>query len=116
LGPLDEPDNQRVSLGVIDDSPFLIIRGANGKQLAALGLSAFGKPALWMADETGPRVHLGVQGSDTPGPQDNDWALVFNPERVWLGMQTLKEGGHTYVRGGFSVNRDKLKYPYDEPK
>ena len=113
---LDDPHNQRAAIGVTDDSPFLEFRGANGETRARLDLSIYGKPALLMRDETGPRVLLGIDQSDTPGPQDNDWALSFYPERVWLGMHTFKEQGQTYVQGGFSVNRDKLKYLYEQPK
>jgi len=57
-----------------------------------------------------------VEQSDTPGPQDNDWSLVFNPERARIGMYTEKSGGQTYVRGAFVVHHDKVKYPYDQPK
>jgi hypothetical protein len=114
--PLDDPENQRAAIGVIDDSPFLIMRGSNGKELVGLGLSAFGKPAMWMSDETGPRLHLGVQGSDTPGPEDNDWGFALYPDMAWLGMHTEKQGGHTYVSAGFSINKNKIMYPYGQPK
>ncbi len=113
---LDDPDNQRAAIGVVNDSPFLSLRGTDGKTRASLDLSEYGKPALWMADETGLRVHLGVEGSDTPGPQDNDWSLAFYPERARIGMYTEKDGGQTYVRGRFAVHRDKIKYPYQQPK
>jgi hypothetical protein len=70
-----------------------------------------------MEDETGPRVLLGVEQSDTPGPQDNDWVLDFSPDgRARIGMFTEKDGGQTYVRGLFSVNRDKIKYPYQQSR
>lgn len=113
---LDDPSNQRAAIGVIDDSPFVNLRGPNGETLARLDLSIYGKPALWMADETGPRMHLGVEGSDTPGPQDNDWSLAFYPERARIGMYTEKAGGETYVRGSFAVHEDRLKYPSQQPK
>ena len=116
LAGLDDPDNQRAAIGVIDDLPFLHMRGADGKTRVRLYLSDHGKPILLMEDENTWRVALGIDQSDTPGPQDNDWALQFYPERVWLGMHTFKEGGQTVVQGGFSVKRDKLKYPYQQPK
>jgi hypothetical protein len=52
-----------------------------------------------------------VEGSDTPGPQDNDWSLAFYPERARIGMYTEKVGGQTYVRGSFAVHEDRVKYP-----
>jgi hypothetical protein len=76
----------------------------------------YGKPVLLMEDETGPRVLLGVEQSDTPGPGDNDWSLAFGPERARIGMYTEKHGGQTYVRGSFAVHKDKVKYPYGQPK
>lgn len=114
--PLDNPRNQRMAIGVIDDSPFLIVRGADGKTRVRLLLSMYGKPVLLMEDETGPRVLLGVEQSDTPGPRDNDWSLAFFPERARIGMYTEKLGGQTYIRGSFGVRRDRAKYPYDQPK
>jgi hypothetical protein len=113
---LDDPDNQRAVIGVIGDAPFLHLSAADGKTRVRLYLSSYGKPFLLMEDESGPRVALGIDQSDTPGPQDNDWALQFYPERAWLGMHSLKEGGQTYVQGGFSFNQDKVKYPYQQPK
>ncbi len=113
---LTDPDNQRAVIGVVDGIPFLKLRGADGKTRVRLLLSIYEKPILLMEDETGPRVSLGVQQSDTPGPQDNDWTLDFYPERARIGMYAVKEGGQTYVLGGFAVNRDKVKYPYNQPK
>src|SRR5580698_381766 len=101
------PENQLAAFGLQgDDDPMLTMRGADGKTRVRLLLSPDAKPILMMEDETGPRVGLGIQQSDTPGPQDNDWALVFEPERAWIGMFTRTEGGQTYVRGGLMVNKD----------
>lgn len=113
---LENPDNQRAAIGLTGDNAFLELRGADGKMRARLDLGLFGKPLLWMADETGPRLGLGVEQSDTPGPQDNDWTLDFGPEsRARIGMYAEREGGQTYVRGIFSVKKDKVKYPYNQP-
>ena len=113
---LDDRHNQRAAIGVIDDIPFLHLTGADGKTRVRLYLSDYGKPFLLMEDETGPRVALGVDQSDTPGPDDNDWALTFYPERVWLGMKAEKDGGQMYVRGGFSVDKGRAKYPFEQAK
>ncbi len=115
---LDDPHKQLAAIGLLgDDGPFLFFRGADGKTRVRQYLSADGKPILMMEDENSWRIALGIDQSDTPGPQDNDWALQFYPERVWLGMHTFKDkvGGPTVVQGGFSVNRDKLKYPFEQP-
>lgn len=114
--PLDNPDNQRTAIGVIDDSPFLMLRGPDGKTRVRLYLSMYAKPFLLMEDETGPRLLLGVQQSDTPGPQDNDWALDFGPSRAHIGMHTEVVDGQTYVRGNFRVQQDRVKYPYNQRK
>jgi hypothetical protein len=113
---LDNPHNQRAALGVIDDSPFVFFRAPDGKPRMSLSLSIYGKPILVMDDETGKRMSLGAEHSDTPGPGDNDWALDFGPDRARIGMFAREEGGQTYVRGMFSVSRDKVKYPYQQPK
>jgi hypothetical protein len=113
---LEDPHNQRAAIGVIDDSPFLKLRGVDGQTRVRLLLSLFGKPVLLMEDESGPRVLLGLEQSDTPGAGDNDWSLAFYPERARIGMYTEKDRGQTYVRGSFSVHRDKVKYPYEHPK
>jgi hypothetical protein len=109
---LSNPENQLAAFGLQgDDAPVLAMRGADGKTRVSLLLSPDAKPILMMEDETGPRVALGIEQSDTPGPQDNDWTLVFGPERARIGMFTRTEGGQTYVRGGLMVNKDKVKYP-----
>ena len=96
---LENPDNQLATFGLLGtDSPALKMRGADGKTRARLYLSTDGKPFLLMEDETGPRVSLGIEQSDTPGPDDNDWTLVFYPERARIGMFTIKEAGEKYVR------------------
>jgi hypothetical protein len=113
---LEDPDNQRAAVGVIDDTAFLMFRGADGKTRMSLSLSMYEKPILWMADETGKRVSLGVEHTDTPGPGDNNWALDFGPDRARIGMFTVEERGQTYVKGLFSVNRDKIKYLYQQSR
>ena len=113
---LGDPHSQRAVIGLTDDSPFLMLRGPDGETRVRLLLSIYGKPVLLMEDETGPRVLLGLEQSDTPGPGDNDWALAFYPERARIGMYTVKDGKQTYVRGSFAVHEDKVKYPFQQPK
>jgi hypothetical protein len=115
--PLDlaDPKNQRAAFGVVADSPFLDLRALDGKPRIRLNLSIYEKPLLWMADESGKRLSLGVEHSDTPGPNDNDWFLRFQPSRAWIGMGTGSQGGQKYVQGFFEVNRDKVKSPYGGP-
>jgi hypothetical protein len=114
---LRNPDNQLTAFGLQgNDGPILKMSAANGKRRVSLLLSQDGKPALTMADETGPRVSLGIEQSDTPGPQDNNWSLLFAPEMARIGMGTEKQGEETYVRGVFFVNRNKAKYPDQWPK
>jgi hypothetical protein len=109
---LTNPDNQLAALGLRGtDSPLLKMSGADGKTRVRMLLSTDGKPFLLMEDATGPRVSLGIEQSDTPGPGDNDWTLAFYPERARIGMFTEKERGQTYVRGVFLVKRDRVKYP-----
>ena len=114
---LDDPDNQLAAIGVVGDDPFLCFRAPDGKTRVRLYLGMFKKPVLLMEDETGPRMSLGVQGSDTPGPQDNNWGLEFIPDRAGLGMFASKLEGQTYVQGYFYVKQgDPVKYPYEQPK
>jgi hypothetical protein len=114
---LQNPHNQLLTIGLQgNDSPLVQMNGANGKTRARLLLSSYGKPVLLMEDETGPRVLLGIEQSDTPGPEDDDWSLAFFPERARIGMYKEKVGGQTYVRGSFAIHTDKLKYPYEQPK
>jgi hypothetical protein len=113
---LGDPDKERVAIGLIDDWAFLKFRGADGRTRVRLLLTDYGKPALLMEDESGPRVSLGIEQSDTPGPGDNDWTLAFYPERARIGMFTETESGQTYVRGIFLLNKDKVKHPYRQPR
>jgi len=109
---LDNPENQLSAIGLLaNDSPFVKFRGADGKTRVRLYLNDWAKPTLLMEDETGPRVALGIEQSDTPGPQDNDWVLSFGPGRARIGMYSEKEAGKTVVRGIFSIKRDKVMYP-----
>ena len=63
-------------------------------------------------DETGrTRVGLGINHSDTQSAEDDDWALSFEPNMAWMGMFSLQEGGQRYVKGVFSVSKDKVKFP-----
>jgi hypothetical protein len=106
------PENQLAAIGLLaNDSPFLQMRGEDGKTRVRLLLSDYAKPTLLMEDETGPRVSLGIEQSDTPGPSDNDWTLAFYPERARIGMFTEKLAGKTYVRGIFLLDRNEVKYP-----
>jgi len=76
-----------------------------------LYLGGWQKPFLFMADETGrKRVSLGTFHADRPSTQDDDWALSFDPDRVWIGMSSQSEGGQRFVRGVLSVSKDKVKY------
>jgi hypothetical protein len=113
---LDDPLNQGTAIGMIEDSPFLKFRVADGTTRMRLYLTPWHKPILIMEDETGPRVGLGINQSDTPSTDDNDWALRFDPERSSIGMFSRQEGGQKYVRGFFSLSKDKVKYPYVQPK
>lgn len=113
--PLDDPHNQRATIGVIDDSPFVDLKAADGQTRMRLNLTADGKPILWMADEHQPRMWLGIEQSDTPGPQDNDWGLIFYPDVLRIGTKTEEVAGQTYVQGGIFVSKDKMKYPFRLP-
>jgi hypothetical protein len=111
-GDLKDSDNQMAAIGLQgDDMPILTMSGADRKKRVTLSLSQDSKPALAMEDETGLRLHLGVEGTDTPGPEDNDWSLVFRPEVARIGLHAEKRQGQTYVQGGVFVNKDKIKYP-----
>ena len=108
---LSNPDNQLAAIGLLgEDSPMLKMRGADGKLRVSMLLSTDAKPVLTMWDEQGPRVALGVEQSDTsPGPEDNNWSLVFAHETARIGMGTEKKGGQTYVRGVLFVNPKQVK-------
>jgi hypothetical protein len=109
---LRNPDNQFTASGLQgNDSPILKMSAADGKGQVSLLLRQDGKPVLTMSDETGPCVSLGIEQSDTPGPQDNNCSLLFAPEMARIGMETEKQGQGTYLRGVFFINKDKVKYP-----
>jgi len=113
-GDLTESQNQRVALGVLDRYPFLYMRAASGTPGMFLDLNMYNIPRLWMSDETGPRLGLGVEQSDTPNAEDDDFQLRFEPNRAAIGTFNVTEGGKRYVKGMLSVSRDKLKYPYQQ--
>ena len=101
----------RTVIRVFGDHPFLDFNGPDGETRMRRHLSIYRKPVLWMADETGKRLSLGVEHSDPPSSQDSNWALDFGPDRARIGMFALRQGAETYVEGLFSVSRDKVKYP-----
>jgi hypothetical protein len=114
---LKDIDNQLTAIGLQgNDMPLLKMHGADGKTRVRLLLSPDSKPTLTMEDETGPRVSLGIEQSDTPGPDDNDWSLVFGPNYIArIGLHSEKREGHTYVQGGVYINKEKVEYPYRQP-
>lgn len=113
--PLDDPQNQRAVIGVLADSPFVDLRGADGGTRMRLNISIYQKPILWMADAEHPRLWLGIQQSDTGGPDDNNWALSF-ADSALIGMLTEKVGGQRYVRGFLTIDKNREVYPYSQPK
>ena len=108
-------EHQVMAIGVTGDERggggFLNMRAPDGKSRAQFFVNMWGKPVLMMGDETGTRMTLGHLSSDTPGPQDNDWALNFVPDSATIGMFELKEHGRRYVKGSFTIHRDKEEYP-----
>lgn len=109
---IKDPDNQTYAIGLAgDDTPFLTMRGRDRKPRVNLLFSLYEKPVLVMADETGPRLRLGFEGSDTLTPDDNDWWLDFRPEVARIGFHAEKKDGKTYVQGGVYVRKDKVTYP-----
>jgi len=110
-GDLTDPHNQGGVFGMVGGSPTLQFNGVDGATRLQLGLSPFEKPLLWMGDETGKRLALGVEHSDTPSAEDNDWHLAFEPNRAWIGMYVARDGTGKNVQGGMSVNTGKVKYP-----
>ena len=113
---LDDPLKQRAAFGVMGAFPFVIFRGNDGTTRMDFGLSPWDKPFLGMSDENGVRVHLGITGTDTPSAEDDDWALVFRPDRAWIGMSSRKQGNQRYLRGVFSVNENEVKFPNPLPR
>lgn len=111
IGDLTDPRNQGAMFGMVGGIPTLQFNGADGTTLLHMAFNPFEKPLLWMGDETGKRLALGVEQSDTPSAEDNDWHLVFEPNRAWIGMYVARDGTGKYVQGGMSVNTDKVKYP-----
>ena len=111
------PADQMEAIGLQANSmPILTMNAGERKPRISMYLSLWGKPVLLMEDDTGPRLALGVDQSDTPGPEDNNWFLTFEPDRARIGMYTEELDGETYVRGGFGIRQDRVKYPYLQPK
>jgi hypothetical protein len=110
-GGLRTIENQRVAFGVLDEEGFVRLGARDGKRRLGLYVNEYGKPSLIMEDKTGPRLLLGLEQSDTPSPEDDDWSLAFFPERVRLGMQSEVRDGKRYVKGSFAVHNDWVKYP-----
>jgi hypothetical protein len=113
---LKDMDNQMTAVGLQgNDMPLLKMHGADRKTRVRLYLSQDSKPFLLMEDETGPRISLGVEQSDTPGPDDNDWSLSFLPDIARIGLHSEKREGKPYIQGGIYINKNKVQYPYEQP-
>lgn len=109
---IDDPDSQRISIGLTGDGrPTLILRGNDDKTRASLWVSEYGKPFFLLHDDKSWRVSLGIRQSDTPGPQDNDWGLDFFPDRAGMGIVTVKQGDKSQVQGYLNVQRDRAQFP-----
>ena len=109
---LDNGDTQRLAIGLTGDAnPFLTFRGDDKKPRVQLWVSEFGQPVFSLYDENSCRVTLGVRRSDTPSLNDRDWGLDFNPDRASIGMETVQQQGHSYVKGYLSVRQDKIPFP-----
>jgi hypothetical protein len=113
---LREMDNQLTTVGLQgNDLPLLYMHGADGKTRVRLYLRDDNKPTLLMEDETGPRLGLGIEPSDTPGPDDNDWSLSFLPDIARIGLHSEKRDGKPYVQGGIYIHKGEVQYPYRHP-
>ncbi len=108
---LKQMQNQMLALGVQGDGPFLTLRGTDGTTRMRLYTDLWNKPSLMMDDEAGPRISLGIVRSDTPGPQDNDWALDFIPDSATIGMRVLKQNGRQYIKGFQWLKTNPVEYP-----
>jgi len=106
-----DPRKQRLAVGLIDDNPFLIFRGPDGNSRVRLLLNLYEQPMLVMEDRFRRGLSLGVEQSDTPGPQDNNWTLIFYPETARIGLVTEKDRGESYVRGVLYINKERIKSP-----
>ena len=91
-----------------NDSPMLKMNGSEGKRRVSLMLSQESKPVLALGYQLDTGVLLGIEQSDTPGPEDNNWGLIFPPERVRISMGTKKEGDKAYVWGYSKVNGERV--------
>ena len=101
-----------MSIGLMmDDSPVMKMRGADHRTRVAMYLTPWAKPMLLMNDASGPRISLGLEQSDTPGPEDDNWTLVFAEDRARIGIVTKKEKGKKYIRGILLVRPDKVEIP-----
>jgi hypothetical protein len=105
-------ENQIAAIGLQgNDMPIMEFNGTDRKPRVRILLDMFGKPALVMDDEIEPRVLLGVEQSDTPGPNANVWVLAFRPERARIGMSSETRGGLRYVKGFLYIPKDEVEFP-----
>jgi hypothetical protein len=107
--------NQVAAIGLAgNDRPFLKFNEPDGRSRVNMLLGPFGKPALAMSDDTGPRISLGMEGPDTLGdkePENYGWTLTFLPEKARIGMFRDKINGSTSVRGVLFVDEKSTKFP-----
>jgi len=107
---------RRTLIGVTGNgNPLLKLTSADGQPRLTAYVNEHGKPVLFMADKHAIRLVLGVEQSDTPGPDDNTWVLDFRPERARLGMSAETIEGKQYIRGFSSVHTDRVVFPELEP-
>lgn len=116
-GGIRNPRNQFVSIGVLSGQmPALYMRGPEGQTRVRLYLTPYGQPELLMDDEKSNRIALGVGLSDTPGPQDRNWNLTFQPLGAAIGTTTEDFNGSVYVRGFLYVNKERTVYSEGQSK
>ena len=105
-GDIDDPAQQRTSIGILSDgTPWFSFVGADGRSRVRFYLSEFEKPIMLLEDASSPRLSLGIDQSDSHNARDNDWALKFyDPssatEKASIGMLVNEQ----HLRGYMELN------------
>jgi hypothetical protein len=109
---LDDPRNQRASMGVRPwGSPWIGFMGSDAQPRLEISLRQYEKPLLVLGDQSGGRVSLGIDEGDAPGPATDDWSLTFHPEyRAAIGMVKLHGKGQKRLTGFWSINNEPMKF------
>ena len=109
---LRNPTYQTYAIGLMsDDTPFLTMRGPDGKARVNLLLSLYGKPFLVMSDQMGSKAEVRLSRHRYTEARGRYLVTHVPVRRCNNRAHGEQINGKTLVQGNVFVRKDKVPYP-----